>query len=118
MMSPFLQDAGGGARIAEHHRRVRHRRRPDDQKIDIAAAFEDGGARRRAQFVFFHAGLARATMAFMASSHSLPALRTQSSSSALWIDEQLVQEAFGEDQLRVGKILAQHIVLVDRQVVA
>ena len=65
----------------------------------------------------FTPGLARATIAFMAFSQSLPALRTQSSSSSLWIDEQVVQEALGEDELGVGQVVAQHVVLVDRQVV-
>ena len=53
----------------------------------------------------FTPGLARATIASMARSHSTPALRTQSSSSSLWIDEELVQEALGEDELGVGQVL-------------
>ena len=52
----------------------------------------------------FTPGLARATIASMAFWHSTPALRTQSSSSALWIDSKFVQEALREDELRVGQI--------------
>ena len=50
-------------------------------------------------------GLARATIASMARWQSTPALRTQRSSSSLWIDDQLVQEALGEDELGVRQRL-------------
>ena len=66
----------------------------------------------------FTPGLARATIASMAFWQSTPALRTQSSSSSLWIDEQLVQEVLGEHQFGVGQVLAQRVVLIDRHVVA
>ena len=62
-------------------------------------------------------GLARATIASMARWHSMPALRTQAQLLLAVHDHQLVHEAVGEHQLGVREALAQHVVLVDRQVV-
>src|SRR5205807_8298118 len=90
----------------------------DDEKIDVAAAVENGGAGRRAQLVFRdaglgagdhrlhgalaqHAGLAHAAQLFLAVDH-----------------DELVQKASGKNELRVGQRLAQHVVLVDRQIIA
>src|SRR5262249_57775721 len=47
-----LELAMGWARIAEHHRRISHWCRSDDEKIDIAAALENGGGRRRGPRAF------------------------------------------------------------------
>ena len=118
MMSPFLQHAAGRARIAEDQRRIVHRGRADDEEVDVAAAFQDGGAGCGAQLVFLHARLG-------ARHHRLHGVLAQHAGLAHAVEllgavdrQQLVQEALGEDQLDVGQAFAQHVVLVDRQVVA
>ena len=117
-MSPFCSTRAGRPRIAEDQRRVRHRRRADDQKIDIAAAFENGRARGGAQLVFLHARL-------RAGDHRLHGVLAQHARLAHAIEllgavdrQQLVQKALGEDQLGVGQVVAQHVVLIDRQIIA
>ena len=66
----------------------------------------------------FTPGLARATIASMASSQSLPALRTQSSSSLEWITTRSCRNCLVNTSSASGSSLAQRVVLVDRQVVA
>ena len=98
-------------------RRVGHRRGPDDEEVDVAAAVEDGGAGGGAQLVFRHAGLGARDHRF----HRALAQHAGLAHAAklfLAVDhDQLVQEALGEDDLGVRQRLAQHVVLVDRQVV-
>ncbi len=62
-------------------------------------------------------GFARAIIASMARWHSTPALRTQSQLLLAVDHHQLVHEALGEHELGIRQRLAQHVVLVDRQIV-
>ena len=65
----------------------------------------------------FTPGLARATIASMASLAQHAGL-AHAVELLLAVDRrELVQEALGEHELRVGQLLAQHVVLIDRQVV-
>jgi hypothetical protein len=117
MMSPFCSTRPDGARVAENHRRVRHRGRADDEKVDVAAALEDGGAGRRAQLVLLHPGT-RPRHHRVHRVAAQPARRAHAIELLRAVDrQQLVQEALGEHQLGLGQILAQHVVLVDRQVI-
>ena len=45
-------------------------------------------------------------------------MRTQSSSSALWITSEVVQKSLGEDEFGAGQAVAQHVELIDRQIIA
>ncbi len=65
----------------------------------------------------FTPGFARAIMASMARSHSTPALRTRRSSSSLWITTSSCMKPLVKTSSASGRIVAQHVVLVDRQVV-
>ena len=118
IMSPFFSTRAGRARIAEDQRRIVHRRRADDQEVDIAAAVHDGGGRRGLQLIFLHAGLG-------ARDHRLHRALAQHAGLAHAVeflgavdDDEVVQEVLGEHQFGVGQLLAQRVVLVDRQVIA
>ena len=75
-------------------------------------------AGRRAQLVSrWRRASARATIASIASSHSFPALRTQSSSSAECIDSSSCMMPLREHELGVRQLRRERLVLVDRHVV-
>ena len=101
MMSPLGELAAGRPRIAEHHRRIRHRGRADDEEVDVAAAFQDGGAGRGAQLVFGDARLG-------ARRHRVHGVLAQLAGHAHAVElfvavhrQELVHEAPGEHQLGV-----------------
>ena len=62
-------------------------------------------------------GLARAIIASMARWHSTPALRTQRSSSSLWITTSSCRKPLVKTSSASGSDCAQHVVLVDRQII-
>ena len=117
-MSPACSLRLRRARIAEEHRRVRHRGRADDEKVDVAAAAQDGGARRRAQV-----GLGRARL--RSRDHCLHRVLAQHAGAAHAVelgraldDDEVVDEAAREHDLGVRQPGAQIVVLVHRHVVA
>ena len=107
----------GGPRIAEEHRRIRHRGRADDQKVDIAAALQHGGAGGAAQI-----GLGRARPG--GRHHRRHGALAQHAGLAHAIellgaldDDQLVDEAAGEHDLGLGQAGPQVVILIDRHVI-
>src|SRR6185437_2443578 len=111
------QDAAGRAWVAEDQSRVRHRRRADDEEVNVAAPIHDGGARRGAQFVFFRTRLGardhrfhRALAQNARLAHAVELFRAMD-------DDEVVQEAFGENEFGVRQARAQGIVLIDRHIV-
>src|SRR5262249_48799882 len=86
--------------------------------VDVAAAVENGGAGRRAQLVFRHAGLGARDHRL----HGALAQQTGPAHAAQLLlavhHNQLMQKAPGENELRVGQRLAQHVVLVDGEIIA
>ena len=113
----FLQHARRGTRIAEDLRGVCHRGGADDEKIDVAAAFQDRGAGCGPQLILRHAGSRALNHRIHGVLAQLPGLADAVEFFIAVHREQLVHPAFGEDELGIGQILAQHVELVDRQIV-